>query len=84
MSHTRIKIGLGEVLDKRGKGEVVKWMREIKTLRKIHKRRIGRERESVSVVKRNCKPNSLAVGPSNKDVLYYSIYLLFIFYILSF
>jgi len=30
MSHTRIKIGLGEVLDKRGKGEVVRWMREVK------------------------------------------------------
>jgi len=26
MSHTRIKIGLGEVLDERGKGKEVKWM----------------------------------------------------------
>jgi len=30
MSYTRIKMGLGEVLDKRGKAEIVKWMREIK------------------------------------------------------
>jgi len=28
MSHTRIKIELSEVLDKREKGEVVKWMRK--------------------------------------------------------
>jgi len=28
MSYTRIKIGLGEVLDERGKGEVVKWIRK--------------------------------------------------------
>jgi len=33
MSHTRIKIGLGEVLDERGKGVAVKWMKEVKRLR---------------------------------------------------
>jgi len=32
MSHTRIKIGLGK--DERGKGEIMKWMREVKKLRK--------------------------------------------------
>jgi len=45
MSHTRIKIGLGEVLDERGKGEVVRWMREIKRLREIHRRGIESVRE---------------------------------------
>jgi len=45
MSHTRLKIGLGEVLDERGKGEVVKWMREIKRLREIHRREIERVKE---------------------------------------
>jgi len=39
MSHTRIKIGLGEVLDERGKG-VVTWMREVKRLREVHRREI--------------------------------------------
>jgi len=29
MSHTRIKIGIGEVLDERGKGEVMKWMKSL-------------------------------------------------------
>jgi len=38
MFHTRIKIGLSEVLDEKGKGEVVKWMREVKRLREIHRR----------------------------------------------
>jgi len=33
MSHMRVKIGIGEVLDERGKGEVVKWMKEVKRLR---------------------------------------------------
>jgi len=45
MSHTRIKIGLGEVLDERGKGEVVKWMKEVKRLREVHRREIERVRE---------------------------------------
>jgi len=45
MSHTRIKTGLGEVLDERGKGEVVKWMREVKKLREILRRVIERVRE---------------------------------------
>jgi len=41
MSHTRIKIGLGEVLDeKEGKEEVVRWMREVKRLREVHRREI--------------------------------------------
>jgi len=35
MFHTRIKIWLGEILDERGKREVVKWMREIKKLGEI-------------------------------------------------
>jgi len=30
MFHTRIKIWLGKILDERGKGKVVKWMREFK------------------------------------------------------
>jgi len=45
MSHTRIKIGVGTVLDERGKGEVLKWMREVKKLREIHTRGIERVRE---------------------------------------
>jgi len=35
MPHTRIKIGVGEVLDERGKRETVKGMREVKKLRYI-------------------------------------------------
>jgi len=34
ISHTRIKMGLGEVLDERRKEEVVKWMREVKETKK--------------------------------------------------
>jgi len=45
MSHTRIKIGLGEILDERGKGEVVRWMREFKRLREVHRREIESVRE---------------------------------------
>jgi len=45
MSYTRIKIGLCEVLDERGKGEVVKWMREVKRLREVHRREIESVRE---------------------------------------
>jgi len=45
MSHTRIKIGLGEVLDGKREGEIVKWMREVKRLRKVHRREIERVRE---------------------------------------
>jgi len=45
MSHTRIKIGLGEVLDEKGKEEVVRWMREIKRLREVHRREIKSVRE---------------------------------------
>jgi len=45
MSHTRIKIGLGEVLDEKGKEEVVRWMREVKRLREIHRREIESVRE---------------------------------------
>jgi len=45
MSHTRMKIGLDKVLDERTKGEVVKWMREVKKLREIHRKRIERVRE---------------------------------------
>jgi len=45
ISHTRIKIGLDKVLDERGKEEVVKWMREVKKLREIHRRGIERVRE---------------------------------------
>jgi len=45
MSHARIKIGLGEVLDERGKGEVVKWMTEVKRQRDVHRRKIERVRE---------------------------------------
>jgi len=45
MSHSRIKIGLDEVLDKRGKGEVVRWMREVKRLREVHRREIESARE---------------------------------------
>jgi len=45
MSHTRIKIGLREVLDERGKGEVVRWMREVKRLREVHRREIESVRE---------------------------------------
>jgi len=45
MSYTRIRIGIGEVLDERGKGEVVKWMKEVKKLREVHRRRIERVRE---------------------------------------
>jgi len=39
-SHMRIKIRLGEVLDERGKEEIVKWMREVKRLREAHRRGI--------------------------------------------
>jgi len=45
MYHTRIKIGLGKVLDERGKREVVKWMRKVKRLREVHRREIKRVRE---------------------------------------
>jgi len=45
MSYTRIKIGIGEVLDERGKEEVVKWMKEVKRLREVHRRGIERVRE---------------------------------------
>jgi len=45
MSYTRIKIEIGEVLDERGKGEVVKWMKEVKRLREVHRRGIERVRE---------------------------------------
>jgi len=45
MSYTRIKIGISEVLDERGKGEVVKWMKEVKRLREVHRRYIERVRE---------------------------------------
>jgi len=45
MSHTRIKIRLGEVLDERGKDEVMKWMKEVKRLRELHRRGIERVRE---------------------------------------
>jgi len=45
MSHTRIKIGVGAVLDERGKGDVVKWMKEVRKLREIHRRGIERVRE---------------------------------------
>jgi len=38
----RIKIEIDAVLDERGKGEVLKWMKEVKKLREIHKRRIER------------------------------------------
>jgi len=41
----RIKIGVGAVLDERGKGEVLKWMREGKRLREVHRRGIERVRE---------------------------------------
>jgi len=30
MTHTKIKIGAGIVLDEKEKGEVLKWMREVK------------------------------------------------------
>jgi len=45
MSHMRIKIGLDEVLDERGKGEVVKWMKKVKRLAKVYRREIERIRE---------------------------------------
>jgi len=45
MSRTRIKIGIGEVLDEKGKGEIVKWMKEVKRLREVHRR--DRESERV-------------------------------------
>jgi len=32
MTHTRIKIGIGAVLDEKGKGEVLKWMRKVKKI----------------------------------------------------
>jgi len=36
---------LGEALDERGKWELMKWMREVKKLRNIHRRGIERVRE---------------------------------------
>jgi len=42
MSHTRIKIRLGEVLDEKGKEEVVRWMREVKRLREERNRECKR------------------------------------------
>jgi len=45
MFHTRIKLGVGEVSDESGKGEIVKWMREVEKLREINRRRIKRVRE---------------------------------------
>jgi len=45
MSHTRIKISLGEVLDEKWKEEVVRWMREVKRLREVHRREIESVRE---------------------------------------
>jgi len=56
ISHMRINIRIGAVLDERGKGKVLKWMREVRKLREIH-----RMIESVNMVKRNCKQSSLAV-----------------------
>jgi len=44
MSHRRIKIGIGKVLDVRGNGEV-KWMKEAKRLKKVHMKGIERVRE---------------------------------------
>jgi len=38
MFHTRIKLGVGEVSDKSGKGEIVKWMREVEKLREINRK----------------------------------------------
>jgi len=35
MIHTKIKIGVGAVLDERGKEEVLKWMRKVKKERYI-------------------------------------------------
>jgi len=45
MSYTRIRIEIGKILDERGKGEVVKWMKEIKRLREVHRTGIERVRE---------------------------------------
>jgi len=36
MIHMRIKIGVGAILDERRKGEVLKWMRDVKKQKKIH------------------------------------------------
>jgi len=45
MSHTRIKIGLSEVLDEREKEEVVKWMKKVKRLKEVYRREIERVRK---------------------------------------
>jgi len=45
MSHTRIKIEVGAVLHEREKREVIKWMREVKKLREIHRKGIEGMRE---------------------------------------
>jgi len=43
MIHTRIKIGVGVVLER--EGGILKWIREVKKLREIHRRGIESVRE---------------------------------------
>jgi len=45
MTHTRIKIRIGVVLDEKEKEEVLKWMREVKKLREIYRNGVERVRE---------------------------------------
>jgi len=35
--HMRNRIGIGTVLDERGRGESLKWMRKVKKLKGIHR-----------------------------------------------
>jgi len=37
LTHTKIKIKVDAVLDETGKGEALRWMKEVKKLREVHK-----------------------------------------------
>jgi len=58
MTHMRNKIGVGAVINERGKGKALRWMREVKKLKKVYRRGI----ESVKLVKRICKPSPLTIS----------------------
>jgi len=38
MTHIRIKIGVDAFLDEREKGEVLKWIKEVRKFKEIHRR----------------------------------------------
>jgi len=46
LTHTRNKIGVSAVINERRKEEALRWMREVKKLREVHRRGIESVRES--------------------------------------